>query len=74
VEFEWRGHALKVGVMPYRIYLLQKIQDVFDSAEADSRRGMTALLAETRLTELITLRASRRLLRENHLEVWGERL
>lgn len=74
VEFEWRGHTLKVGVMPYRIYLLQKIQDVFDSAEADSRRGMTALLAETRLTELITLRASRRLLRENHLEVWGERL
>lgn len=74
VEFEWRGHALKVGVMPYRIYLLQKIQDVFDSAEADTRRGMTALLAENRLTELITLRASRRLLRENHLEVWGERL
>jgi len=26
-SFNWRGHEITVAVMPYRIYLLQKIQD-----------------------------------------------
>lgn len=74
VEFEWRGHPMRVGVMPYRIYLLQKIQDIFDNAEAGDGQIMLALLDDTGLTDLITLRASRRLLRQNNLEVWGEKL
>lgn len=72
--FEWRGHAIKVGVMPYRVYLLQKIQDVADSASSDEQSAMNALLRETNLAELLTLRTSRRLLRQDHLEVWGEKL
>jgi hypothetical protein len=72
VEFDWRGHRLRVAVMPYRIYLLQKIQDVADGASPDELARMETLLAETRLSELLTLRTTRRILRRNHLEVWGD--
>jgi glutathione S-transferase len=70
-EFEWRGHRLRVGVMPYRLYLLQKIQDVVERAAPAALPGMRTLLEEVGLQELLTLRTSRRVLRRNHLEVWG---
>lgn len=73
-QFDWRGHRVSVGVLPYRLYLLQKIQDVADRAAPEAAAGMMALLAETGLQELLTLRTSRRIVRRNHLEVWGETL
>jgi hypothetical protein len=72
VEFIWRGHSVRVGVVPYRLYLLQKIQDVADRASPADRADMQALLAETDLSDLLTLRTSRRVERVNHLEVWGD--
>jgi glutathione S-transferase len=72
--FDWRGHRMRVSVMPYRLYLLQKVQDIADHAAPGAASGMMALLAETGLQELLTLRTSRRILRRNHLEVWGEKL
>lgn len=74
VEFDWRGHPIKVGVMPYRLYLLQKIQDGVDAATPEARSRLNALLDETGLTDLVTLRTSRRIERLNHLEVWGDRV
>jgi glutathione S-transferase len=74
VKFEWRGHTIKVGVMPYRVYLLQKIQDVADRAAPGALSAMKELLEETGLSALLTLRTSRRVVRRNHLEVWGEKL
>ena len=71
VDFTWRGHAIKVAVMPYRLYLLQKIQAVVDGASPEDRADMMALLDETGLDALITLRTSRRVERHNHLEVWS---
>jgi len=70
-SFDWRGHMISVGVMPYRIYLLQKIQDVFDGASPSDQATMSDLLDQTGLSELLTLRTSRRIERRNHLEVWA---
>ncbi|MBY0447877.1 MAG: glutathione S-transferase C-terminal domain-containing protein, partial [Hyphomonadaceae bacterium] len=67
--FPWRGQALQVGVMPYRLYLLQKVQDAADRAPPEA--GVAALLEEVGLGELRTLRTSRRIVRRNHLEVWA---
>lgn len=36
----WRGLPMAVNVLPYRLYLLQKIQDVFDAAEDGPRAAM----------------------------------
>lgn len=74
VPFEWRGHPVKVGVMPYRLFLLQKIQDAADGAAPDERSAIDTLLGETGLSGLLTLRTTRRIERVNHLEVWGEPL
>ena len=62
---------ITVWVMPYRIYLLQKIQDVFDGALPSDQAVMSDLLDQTGLSELLTLRTSRRIERRNHLEVWA---
>ena len=69
--FDWRSSTITVGVMPYRLYLLQKIQDVVDAASPRDRTAIDALLAETNLSRLVTLRTSRRVERRNHLEVWS---
>lgn len=72
VEFVWRGHSIRVGVVPYRLYLLQKVQDVAARASPAERADMEALLAETGLSDLLTLQTSRRVERVNNLEVWGD--
>ena len=65
VAFDWRGETIEVGVMPYRLWLLQKVQDVV----ADNLE-LNTLLLETGLADLATLRTSRRVERANQLEVW----
>jgi glutathione S-transferase len=69
--FTWRGHAITVGVMPYRLYLLQKVQDAADEAAPDARAAIDALLGETGLSALLTVRACRRVVRRAHWEVWA---
>lgn len=69
VAFAWRGETIKVAVMPYRLWLLQKVQDVFDGA-AD-RTALNTLLSETGLADLVTLRTTRRVERVDQLEVWS---
>ena len=69
--FNWRGVPITVGVMPYRVFLLQKLQDVADEATPAERVAIDALLSETGLSPLITMRAHRRIERHGQLEVWG---
>lgn len=69
--FAWRGHELRVNVVPYRLYLLQKVQAVFDEAEPSGRQAMRSLLEETGLARLLDLRTSRRVERKDNLEVWS---
>lgn len=70
-EFIWRGHPIRVAVMPYRLYLLQKIQDVYDATAGVGRSSLDMLLSETGLERLVTLRTARRVVRRDHLEVWA---
>jgi len=70
-QFLWRGHMVKVAVMPYRLFLLQKVQDAADRADPAARAAIDALLAETGLSALLDLRTTRRVERANHLEVWS---
>jgi glutathione S-transferase len=72
VEFEWRGKLVQVVVMPYRLYLLQKVQDAAQSLTGSGRADVDSLLSETGLSEMLTLKTQRRVYRDNHLEVWGE--
>ena len=69
-QFKWHGLDVSVVVMPYRIFMLQRIQDAYDELGAHAREAVDALLAETGLSALITTRCARRVERENHREIW----
>lgn len=71
VDFLWRDHPVRVGVLPYRLYLLQKDQDVWDAAAGPDRLAMSELLSDTGLTALVHLRTTRRIARVDQLEVWA---
>lgn len=70
-SFDWRGVPIEVAVMPYRLWLLQKVQDAADALDPAGRLAVDALLAETGLSDLLALRTTRRVERRNQLEVWG---
>lgn len=70
-EFDWRGHRITTAVMPYRFWLLQRIQDAADGADPEGRARIAAVLASAGLSDLLTLRTRRRVERAGHLEVWG---
>ena len=69
-QFEWRGKTVSAIVMPYRIFMLQRIQDAYDALDAAAQQEVDALLAETGLSAIMTLRTTRRVARQNHREVW----
>ena len=67
----WRGQAIDVMVMPYRLYLLQRVQDAAERLDTTDTARLQALLERSGLTSLLTLKCRRRVLRQGHLEVWG---
>jgi len=70
--FAWSGHDLTVGVLPYRIYLLQKIQDAFDELEEGEKEPVNKLLESTGLLKITQTRCDRRVDRKENREIWGE--
>lgn len=70
--FAWRGHSIETAVMPYRFWLLQRIQDAADTLGGDARAALLALLGSTGLAPLLMLKTRRRVERRDHLEVWGD--
>ncbi|OYY90820.1 MAG: hypothetical protein B7Y45_05960 [Sphingomonas sp. 28-66-16] len=69
-SFAWRGHNLATMVMPYRFYLLQRVQAALAEA-GPAQATASALLQATGLASLATLRTHRPVERVNNLEVWG---
>ncbi len=69
-SFDWRGHSITTMVMPYRFWLLQKVQAA--AAACDDPR-LAELLAATGLAPLLALRTTRPVERLGHVEVWGPR-
>ncbi len=69
--FPWRGIELTTTVMPYRFWLLQRLQDdLLDASAADQTRTQE-VFESTGLGSLLDLATIRRVERDNHLEVWG---
>ncbi len=71
-SFAWRGTTLTVAVMPYRLYLLQRVQDAAQALHAADRQRLDDLLSDVGLAPLLTLKTTRRVERRQHLEVWGD--
>ena len=70
--FEWRGHQISIRVIPYRLYLLQRLQGAFAGAAPGAQADIRALFAAAGLEPLLDIRPRRRLARRENLDVWGE--
>lgn len=70
-EVAWRGRTIQVGVFPYRVWLLQRVQDAVDAMPPLDRASVMALLDEAGLRPMIEMRTTRRIERQNNCEVWG---
>lgn len=73
-EFDWRGHLVKTAVLPYRFWLMQRVQDAAAALAGEDRARLDALMEAAGLTALMTLATRRRVERAGHLEVWGAAL
>jgi len=69
-EFEWRGQTIKSVVMPYRFYLLQRLQDHFSGVEKSAQAAILAVFAGSGLDSIFDIKTDRRVARENYHEVW----
>jgi hypothetical protein len=57
--------------MPYRVFLLQRIQDAYDAMAENERESVDALLSETGLSAILAARITRRVDRKDNREIWG---
>jgi hypothetical protein len=69
--FDWRGVPITVNVMPYRLYLLQKVRDAIPAVGEPGHDAVMATLARAGLAEIATLTARRRVERRDQVEAWG---
>jgi glutathione S-transferase len=70
-SFSWRGLRLTISVVPYRLYLLQRLQAAFAEQTAEEQQKVRSLLHEVGLDPLLEVRARRRVERRDNREVWG---
>ncbi len=74
VEYIWRGVPVQTAVMPYRFYLLQRMQDAYAAADANEQAYIRAAFQVTGLGRMLDLRLSRRVVRKDQLEIWGPKV
>ncbi|MFA6220121.1 MAG: glutathione S-transferase family protein [Erythrobacter sp.] len=70
--FTWHGAPIETVVLPYRFYLLQRLQDAVDRQDAGARAAIRSLFASTGGDRLLDLRTSHPVVRIGNREVWGE--
>lgn len=71
-DLHWRGHVVEVSVLPYRIYMLQRLQQAFSDTAPEAQVALTGLFAESNLEALLHAKPRRRVARRENVEVWGE--
>ncbi|MBX9858466.1 MAG: glutathione S-transferase C-terminal domain-containing protein [Sphingomonas sp.] len=64
--FDWQGHTLSTAVLPYRFWMLDRLQAAVGGAAR-------LLFGDAGLGPLLALRTDRPVERQGNLEVWGER-
>lgn len=70
-HFFLRGVELETMVCPYTLSRLQCVSDQFEQISPTEQTRIHAYFDAQGLAELLTLKASRRVERRGHLEVWA---
>jgi glutathione S-transferase len=70
-QFTWRGVTAEIMVLPYRLFMLQRVQDAAAKLDAAGTVRLRALLSGCGLLPLLDLQCRRRVERRGQVEVWG---
>ena len=70
-SFSLRGVQLDTMVWPYAISRLQCVTDSFQKCDSTEMKRIFEYFEAQGLADLLTLKASRRVERNGHVEVWG---
>ncbi len=74
MKYPFRGQTLTGMVVPYRLYMLQRITDGFQDLSQDEQQRVAAFFEPLGLGPILRLKADRRVERKDHIEVWGDPL
>ncbi len=66
-----RSTEISVAARHYSIYMLQRVQDAYDTLSPVDKHTVKTCLKSAKLESILTLRTSRRIERVNYKEVWG---
>jgi len=69
--FDWRGHPMTVAVVPYRLFLIKRLQDAVADAGPADQQTVRTVFAEAGLDPLLDVRPRRWVVRADNHEVWG---
>jgi hypothetical protein len=69
--FSWRGRDMTVAVVPYRMFLVKRLQDAYRTGSPDEQATVRALFADAGLDPLLDVRPRRWVVRSDNREVWG---
>jgi glutathione S-transferase/Ni,Fe-hydrogenase III component G len=69
--FDWRGHPMTVAVVPYRLFLIKRLQDAVAEADPAAQQSIRTVFAEAGLDPLLDVRPRRLVVRADNREVWG---
>ncbi|MEM0928647.1 MAG: glutathione S-transferase N-terminal domain-containing protein [Pseudomonadota bacterium] len=70
-NYQWRGQTITSMIMPYRLWLLERVQQAYLQTTGQDRTIVDKLFGDAGLKPLLERRASRPVLREDNMEVWG---
>ncbi len=62
---------VSIGVIPYRLLMLQRLQAAFAECEREAQAALRELMRESNLEPLLDAQARRRVERRENREVWG---
>jgi len=71
VTFSWRGRDMTVAVVPYRIFMIQRIQDALADLSTPEQDRVRSTLEPLGIGPLLDLKPRRRVNRDDNREVWG---
>ncbi len=69
--FEVRGTTISAMAQPYRFYLLKRVQDEHAALDDAAKAEVEAMLAACDMSDVLGIRLSRDIGRENNMEVWS---
>lgn len=69
-QFELRGQTITSAAQPYRFFLLQRVQAIYDALDSSGQQAVREMLERCDMAELLKIRLDQSVAQADNLEVW----